>query len=62
MLRQRGKYCGSSKHQDTKCSIKLKADLMLEDVPPEELFDYVVTLDKVEDIPDIVRKIRRDHD
>jgi len=53
-------YCGSSKHHDTKCSIKQKADLMVLGVPAEHLFDYVVEVETAEGLPRVVEVIRKE--
>lgn len=41
-MAQRCIYCGSSKHEDSRCNIKEKADLMIAGVPPEHLFDAII--------------------
>ena len=50
-MRKNCTYCGSSKHGDL---------YMLDGVPPDALFDYVINPESIEDLPRAVEIIKED--
>ena len=48
-------YCGSKKHEYTKCSIMLKAQLLV--AGADVAFDHVIEVDTLEDAANQVAKV-----
>ncbi len=56
------KHCGSSRHVEDRCPIIEKVDLMKMGIPPEHLFDMVITAEDIEESIELVKewKAKRD--
>ena len=53
------RWCGSNKHRPEVCPIRQKVTLAEMGIPVEHLFDAVVEVNHLEDLPRIVEGLRK---